>query len=119
MNRKYTLRPYLWAYKWHYAIGIFVLLAVDLANLYIPQFIGEIIDGITDEFGYPEDVARRFHQDMTYFSYGMAILANTGHLRLSEPELREALRRQFQALTSIYGKPAKLPQFPVKAGVVL
>lgn len=48
MNRKYTLRPYLWAYKWHYAIGIFVLLAVDLANLYIPQFIGEIIDGITD-----------------------------------------------------------------------
>ena len=35
------------------------------------------------------------------------------------PELREALRRQFQALTSIYGKPAKLPQFPVKAGVVL
>ena len=24
-----------------------MLLAVDLANLYIPQFIGEIIDGIT------------------------------------------------------------------------
>ncbi len=47
-NKKYLLRPYLWAYKWHYAIGIFVLLAVDLANLYIPQFIGEIIDGITD-----------------------------------------------------------------------
>ena len=81
--------------------------------------LSEIIDVITDEFGYPEDVARRFHQDMTYFSYGLAILANTGHLRLSEPELREALRRQFQALTLIYGKPAKLPQFPVKAGVVL
>ena len=47
-DKKYSLRPYLLAYKWHYAIGIFVLLAVDLANLYIPQFIGEIIDGITD-----------------------------------------------------------------------
>ena len=46
-DKKYSLRPYLLAYKWHYAIGIFVLLAVDLANLYIPQFIGEIIDGIT------------------------------------------------------------------------
>lgn len=46
-EKKYSLRPYLLAYKWHYAIGIFVLLAVDLANLYIPQFIGEIIDGIT------------------------------------------------------------------------
>ena len=38
-DKKYSLRPYLLAYKWHYAIGIFVLLAVDLANLYIPQFI--------------------------------------------------------------------------------
>ena len=47
-DKKYSLRPYLLAYKWHYVIGIFVLLAVDLANLYIPQFIGEIIDGITD-----------------------------------------------------------------------
>lgn len=46
-DKKYSLRSYLLAYKWHYAIGIFVLLAVDLANLYIPQFIGEIIDGIT------------------------------------------------------------------------
>ncbi len=32
-DKKYSLRPYLLAYKWHYAIGIFVLLAVDLANL--------------------------------------------------------------------------------------
>ena len=31
-DKKYSLRPYLLAYKWHYAIGIFVLLAVDLAN---------------------------------------------------------------------------------------
>ena len=27
--------------------------------------LSEIIDVITDVFGYPEDVARRFHQDMT------------------------------------------------------
>ena len=45
-DKKYSLRSYLLAYKWHYAIGIFVLLAVDLANLYIPQCIGEIIDGM-------------------------------------------------------------------------
>ena len=48
-DKKYSLRLYLLAYKWHYAIGIFVLLAVDLANLYIPQFIGEIIDGSLQE----------------------------------------------------------------------
>ena len=79
----------------------------------------EVIDTIVDEFGYTADTARRFHQDMIYFSYGLAILANTDHLHLTETELREAFRREFHALTAIYGKPAKLPEFAVKAGVAL
>ena len=79
----------------------------------------EIIAVVVEEFGYSEEVARRFHQDMTYFTYGLAILANTDHLRLTEPELREAFRREFRALLTIYGKPSKLPEFAVKAGVVL
>ena len=79
----------------------------------------EVISVIVDEFGYAEDAARRFHQDMIYFTYGLAILANTDHLHLTETELREAFRREFRALISIYGKPAKLPEFAVKAGVVL
>ena len=79
----------------------------------------EIIAVIVEEFGYSEEVARRFHQDMTYFTYGLAILANTDYLRLTEPELREAFRREFRALLAIYGKPSKLPEFAVKAGVVL
>ena len=61
----------------------------------------------------------RFHQDMIYFTYGLAILANTDHLHLTETELREAFRREFHALIAIYGKPAKLPEFAVRAGVVL
>ena len=44
----------------------------------------EIIAVIVEEFGYSEEVARRFHQDMTYFTYGLAILANTDHLHLTE-----------------------------------
>ena len=79
----------------------------------------EVIGVIVEEFGYAEDVARRFHQDMIYFTYGLAILANTDHLHLTETELREAFRREFRALIAIYGKPAKLPEFAVKAGVVL
>ena len=79
----------------------------------------EVIAVIVNEFGYSEDTARRFHQDMIYFSYGLAILANTDHLHLTEAALREAFRREFRALTSIYGKPAKLPEFAVKGGVVL
>ena len=34
-------------YKWHYVAGVLVLLIVDLAGLYLPQYIGEIIDGLT------------------------------------------------------------------------
>ena len=79
----------------------------------------EVIEVLADEFGYTEDVARRFHQDMIYFTYGLAILANTDHLHLTEAELREAFRREFRALIAIYGKPAKLPEFAVKAGIVL
>ena len=79
----------------------------------------EVISVITEEFGYEEDVARRFHQDMVYFTYGLAIIANTDHLHLTEAELREAFRRELRALIAIYGKPAKLPEFAVKAGVVL
>lgn len=46
-NKKFSLIPYLMRYKYHYLAGIFVLLVVDLAGLYLPQYIGEIIDGLT------------------------------------------------------------------------
>ena len=81
--------------------------------------LSEVVAVIMDEFGYSEDTARRFHQDMIYFSYGLAILANTDHLHLTEVEMRETFRREFRALIAIYGKPTKLPDFAVKAGVVL
>lgn len=83
------------------------------------MLLQETIQVIVEEFGYTEEVARRFHQDMLYYTYGLAILANTDHLHLTEQELREALRREFRALLSLYGKPTKLPEFAVKAGVEL
>ena len=46
-TKKFSILTYLWKYKWHYLIGITVLMLVDLANLYIPQYTGEIIDGLT------------------------------------------------------------------------
>ena len=62
----------------------------------------EIIAAIVNEYGYTEEVARKLHQDMIYYSYGMAILANTGHLNLTDSELRAAFRREFTALTAYY-----------------
>ena len=46
-DKKFSLVPYLMHYKWHYVAGVLVLLIVDLAGLYLPQYIGEIIDGLT------------------------------------------------------------------------
>ena len=64
--------------------------------------LSKIILAIIDEYGYTEEVARKFHQDMTYYSYGMAILANTDHLNLTDAELRDAFRREFTALAAYY-----------------
>ena len=46
-DKKFSLVPYFMRYKWHYVAGVLVLLIVDLAGLYLPQYIGEIIDGLT------------------------------------------------------------------------
>lgn len=46
-DKKFSLVPYLMHYKWHYVAGVLLLLIVDLAGLYLPQYIGEIIDGLT------------------------------------------------------------------------
>lgn len=48
-QKKFSLFPYVLRYKWYYLAGIIVLLLVDMANLYIPQFTGEIIDGLTEK----------------------------------------------------------------------
>ena len=63
----------------------------------------EILAVIAEEYGYPESIAKKLHQDMTYYSYGLAILANTGHLQLTDEELLAAFRRELTALAACYG----------------
>lgn len=45
-EKKFSLKNYLYEYKWWYVGGVVILLLVDLASLYIPQYTGEIIDGL-------------------------------------------------------------------------
>ncbi|MCD7750833.1 MAG: ABC transporter ATP-binding protein/permease [Lachnospiraceae bacterium] len=45
-QKKFSLIPYLLRHKWSYLFGIVLLLFVDMASLYVPQYIGEIIDGL-------------------------------------------------------------------------
>lgn len=47
--KKFSLKNYLYEYKWWYVLGVVILLFVDLASLYIPQFTGDIIDGLTNQ----------------------------------------------------------------------
>lgn len=46
-NKKGLLFPYLWKYKIPYLLGLITLLVVDYVNLFIPQFTGEITDGLS------------------------------------------------------------------------
>ena len=63
----------------------------------------EIIAAMVSEYGYTEEQARKLHRDMAYYAYGLAILANTGHLNLTDGELLAAFRREFTALAAYYG----------------
>lgn len=65
----------------------------------------EIIAVIRSEYGYTEEVARALHRDMTFYSWGLAALAYTGALTLSDEELLAALRREFAALSAVWGAP--------------
>lgn len=52
-QKHFSLIPYLLRYKWHYLLGVIILMLVDLASLYIPQYTGEIIDGLAaGAFGF-------------------------------------------------------------------
>ena len=46
-KKKSFILTYVWKYKWHYIFGILTLYAVDYLNLFIPQFTGEITDGLS------------------------------------------------------------------------
>lgn len=46
MKERNILLKYLYKYKWKYLFGIITLFVVDFMNLYIPQFTGEITDGL-------------------------------------------------------------------------
>lgn len=70
----------------------------------------EILEAMMEDYGYSEAVARDFHRDMARYAYGLAFLANAGHLHLDDSALRAALRREFIALTGIYGWPPRIPR---------
>ncbi len=63
----------------------------------------EIIATIMTEYGYTEEIAQKLHQDMVYYSYGLAILANADHLHLTDTELLQSFRREFTSLATYYG----------------
>lgn len=46
MKKDNIIFKYIYRYKWKYLLGIITLFVVDFVNLYIPQFTGEITDGL-------------------------------------------------------------------------
>ena len=62
----------------------------------------EIIDTIKSEYGYDAQTARKIHTDMTFYSYGLALLFYVGELKMTDNELIAAFRREFKALASLY-----------------
>lgn len=63
----------------------------------------EIIRVMAQQYGIPENTALRFHYDMSIYSYGLAVMLNTGYIDMDEEQLIERLQTQFTGLCGAYG----------------
>lgn len=103
-TKNFSLLPYLWRYKWNYVLGILVLMLVDLFNLYIPQYTGEIIDGLANGF----DMAQIKAILLKLFGAGLLIMAGRfgwryfiiGASRGIEYRIRNDLFRHIETLSA-------------------
>lgn len=65
--------------------------------------IPRILDLLHERFGWDEEICGRFHKEMTVFTLGLAVMANTGYTDLTEKEISKAFQIEFQSLCSLFG----------------
>ena len=64
-----------------------------------------IYELIQKEYGYSREISEKFHSQMSFYSYGLAMMMNTGYIKLSDEEISENLNTEFMALISVFGPP--------------
>lgn len=64
--------------------------------------LADILGEMKNLYGMDEARARKFHADMSVFSYGLAVIQNTGYADLTDEEIETRLRAQFYALYRYY-----------------
>lgn len=107
MNDIKMLFKYIKRYKWRYFLGIFTLLVVDIVGLYIPQFTGEVTDGLE---GGSLDFAGVLHIVCKIFMAGLIIAVGRfcwrnmifGSGRLVEYDIRNDLFEHLETLSMGY-----------------
>ena len=84
--------------------GLFRLLFLrdSPAEPFRDPFFEEIVAEMVKSYRMDEARARRFHADMSVFSYGLAVLVYTGNLPHDEAAIAEAYNREFYALYAYY-----------------
>ncbi len=106
-QKAYSLTPYLLRHKGYYITGILLLLAVDLSSLYIPQFTGNLIDGLAGgNFGM-EQVRLIL---LKILAVGLIMMAGrfgwryfiVGASRKVEYEMRNDMFRHLESLSTSY-----------------
>ena len=85
---------YVKRYKWQYAGGILTLLVVDICNLFIPQFTGEITDGLQQGSMDAGGVLRR-----VFFIVGLGAVIALGQMCIRD---RSALARMKRSNVATY-----------------
>lgn len=63
----------------------------------------DIIKVLSEDYGIPKETALRFHHDMAIYSYGLAVMLNTGYMDMNEKQIIERLQMEFNGLCKAYG----------------
>ncbi len=64
--------------------------------------IPRILALLHDRFGWDKEICEQFHREMGIFTIGLAVMVNTGYADLTEKELSNAFKLEFQSLCSIF-----------------
>ena len=70
---KHMLKYYL-KYSWMYLLGIAALIAVDYVQLWIPEFLGDIVNIIDKK---PTDAFNQMQNILIVFAFGLYLFHHT------------------------------------------
>jgi ATP-binding cassette subfamily B multidrug efflux pump len=105
MRVLWTLREFLWRFRWRYAVGIVAIVITDLCQLWIPRILGQFTDDVKDGL-VESSILWAFIGSLLLASIGIFIFRYLwrvmifGAARTLEYEMRNRLFAHYQKMSA-------------------